>query len=179
MNRGVRDLVIAHGGKSLWDDVRQRAGVDTDDFSSMAAYDDAVTMALVAAASDIMDTPADDLLRQFGHHWVQFTGKEGYGPLMDLSGDSMVEFLLNLDQMHARIKMSMPELNPPQFSCEQGNDDSITVEYYSDRDGLAAMVIGLFEGLAQRFGEQAIVKHVSAKSGPDVPDVFEIEVKAA
>ena len=142
----------------------------------MTPYDDSLTMALVDAASRVLETPANDLLRGFGRHWIEFTHKTGYGPLMAVSGESVREFLSNLDQMHARIKISMPDLDPPGFDCEARDDGVIEVAYYSSRAGLVPMVVGLLEGLAERFGETITVEHTVAKQNLDEPDLLEVTV---
>ena len=169
-------MVIEAGGESLLRIVRDSAGVELDEFSSMTPYDDSLTMALVGAASSVLQTPAEDLLRGFGRHWIDFTHKTGYGPLMSVSGDSVREFLGNLDQMHARIKISMPDLDPPGFDCETRDDGVIEVSYYSSREGLVPMVIGLIEGLAERFGESVAIEHTVAKANVEDPDVLEVTI---
>ena len=174
VNRGIRDLMLAKGGEPLWRSVREKAGVDTDDFLSMQAYDDAVSVSLVGVAADEIGVSTEELLREFGRHWVLFTGNEGYGPLMDVSGDTLHAFLNNLDQMHARVRVSMPELDPPSFRVEELAPEKLRIEYFSSRQGLAGMVIGLLEGLGERFGESVSAVHVEAKQSVDEPDVFEL-----
>ncbi|MEL7296822.1 MAG: heme NO-binding domain-containing protein [Pseudomonadota bacterium] len=176
VNQGVKDMVLEAGGEALWQQVRAKAAVDLDEFLSMQAYDDAVTMGLVAAASEVLSTPADTLLEGFGHHWIGFTSKSGYGPLMAVSGDTLEEFLSNLDQMHARIKNSMPNLDPPSFTCEAQPDGAIQVSYYSNREGLVPMVVGLIKGLADKFGQQAEVRILETKATLDDPDILEVRI---
>ena len=176
VNQGVRDMVIEAGGEGLWQTVRDTAGIDLDEFSSMTPYDDSLTMALVNAASDVLETSAGDLLRGFGKHWIAFTHKTGYGPLMAVSGDSVREFLGNLDQMHARIKISMPDLDPPGFNCMTREDGVIEVSYYSSRFGLVPMVVGLIEGLADRFGETVSIEQTVAKEDVEDPDILEVTI---
>jgi hypothetical protein len=67
-------------------------------------------------------------------------------------GRSLPAFLANLDTMHARLSLSMPEMRPPSFVCEQLDDDRIRLEYWSERAGLAPMVVGLLEGLGEMYG---------------------------
>lgn len=176
VNQGVRDMVLAAGGDALWEQVRSKAGIDQTQFATMQPYDDSITMGLVAAASELLETPAEELLRAFGQHWIGFTDKTGYGPLMSVSGDNIREFLSNLDQMHARIKISMPDLDPPGFTCETLDDGKIEVSYFSSRNGLAPMVVGLIEGLAGKFNESVTVRQTAMKSDLEDPDVFEVTV---
>ena len=66
-------------------------------------------------------------------------------------GRTLPEFLANLDMMHARLSLSMPEMRPPSFVCEQLSDHQIRLEYWSERPGLGPMVIGLLEGLGEMY----------------------------
>jgi hypothetical protein len=50
---------------------------------------------------------------------MQNTDQEGYGDLMDMSGETLPEFLQNLDELHARVGVIFPKLQPPSFDCEQ------------------------------------------------------------
>ena len=146
VNRAIEDMAIQVGGHEIWEAIKLKAGVDAATFISMQTYPDEITYKLVDSASQILDVPADDLLRQFGKHWILFTAKEGYGDLLKTSGANMREFIRNLDTMHSRIASTMPELNPPSFECIDINDKILQVHYYSDREGFAPMVVGFAGG---------------------------------
>lgn len=164
INRAIEELVRSSGDPSLWDAVRARADVDIDYFEGMVVYDDDVTQRLITAAAHELDTTADDLLERFGRYWIVYTGAEGWGPILDGHGSSVVEVLQNLDDLHLRISSSMPELRPPRFEVTNHSPDRIDVRYHSDRQGLAAMVTGLLRGLAERFDEDWHVAQVGERS---------------
>ncbi|MEM9384872.1 MAG: heme NO-binding domain-containing protein [Pseudomonadota bacterium] len=151
VNKGIRDYALTNGGDAVWQRIRAKAEWAEDDFLSMQDYDDAVSVRLIGAAAEVLETTPDDIMRGFGRHWVLFTGQEGYGPLMSLSGATLPEFLKNLDAMHGRLKNSMMGLKPPKFTCTQLSDFTYEVSYFSEREGLAPMVEGLLGGLAERF----------------------------
>ncbi len=163
VNKAVEDLVISTKGESTWKVVKQRAGIIDPVFISMQNYDDKVTYDLVAAASSELNIQAEDILRSFGRHWILYTAREGYGDLLDFSGNSLIEFIENLDNMHARIAVSMPDLNPPSFDHRETSSGDLEVHYYSDRPGLGHMVVGLLEGLIEKFNETAQVEYVQTK----------------
>ena len=117
----------------------------------MEVYDDAVTYRLVEAASETLELPAETILEAFGEYWTVYTIEEGYGDLVSLMGSTLNEVLDNRDAMHERIGDAMPDLVPPSFDREALEDGSSILHYYSKRDGLAPMVIGLIKGLAKRF----------------------------
>ena len=119
-----------------------RAGLEMPLFVAMEPYDDAVTYRLVDAASDVLGLTPSEVLEAFGEHWVLFTGREGYGPLLSAMGVTLPQFLRNLDAMHSRVALNMPGLRPPSFACEEIDERSLVLRYWSERPGLAPMVTG-------------------------------------
>ena len=73
------------------------------------------------------------------------------------------EFLSNLNNMHQVISAQLKELVPPSFLCEKNDDGSITIHYYSSREGLEPFVEGLLIGVCNYFEEPAAVTQVKTK----------------
>jgi hypothetical protein len=159
VNQAVEELALAQGGSDCWRAICKKAGVGSEGFISMNAYPDEITYKLIAAGSEVLDMPADQLLRAFGRHWVLFTGKEGYGCLMRRSGRNLVGFLKNLDTLHTRVGLTMPQLRPPSFVVDEPVPGQIILRYHSERQGLAPMVIGLLEGLGEMFSPTVTILH--------------------
>jgi hypothetical protein len=172
VNRAVEDMAREAGGEALWDRLRHRAGVQDEHFLAMRPYDDDLTFRLVHAAARELDLPVDEVLRRFGRHWITYTGRHGYGPLLAMGGRSLPQFLANLDAMHSRIALSMPELRPPSFDIIELAPDLFRVVYRSHRSGLGPMVQGLLEGLGEMFATPVAVTPVA---DPDTGhDTFEV-----
>jgi len=77
-----------------------------------------------------------------------------------MGGRDLPQFLGNLDAMHSRIALSMPELRPPSFAVTQLAPGLLQVVYRSHRCGLGPMVQGLLEGLGEMFGTSVVVTPV-------------------
>ena len=146
VNKAVVDLVCSKFGQEAWNKIKQKAEVDIDVFVSMDAYPDEVTYRLVGAASEVLKIPPEQVLEAFGEWWVLYTASEGYGPLLNASGSTLREFLMNLDALHARVALTMPALKPPRFRLVDVDPTTMRLEYYSTRQGLAPMVVGLLKG---------------------------------
>lgn len=179
VNQGLQDFVTRAGGDGLWRQVCAAVGVDVGVFVGMNTYPDAITYRLVEASGQAMDMPVDEVLGEFGRHWVLYTARSGYGAIFDTMGRTLVEFLTNLDMMHTRLSLSMPELRPPSFVCEPVDDGCIRLEYRSERDGLAAMVVGLLEGLAEMYGQDLVVDHTVDRGQGSDHDEFMLRPRAA
>lgn len=159
VNQAVRDLVIKVAGADAWDRIRKDAGLGIDNFVAMDSYADEITYALVACASKVLRMDAPSILRAFGKHWILYTASEGYGSLMDMFGADYFDALRNINQLHSRIGLSMPHLNAPKFVIRQVSQESLSVEYISIRKGLAPMMLGLLEGLAEKHGSKVTIEH--------------------
>jgi hypothetical protein len=159
VNKALEQLVKTNFCDDTWSEITRRSGVDHS-FVLMKPYPDHITYDLVAAASDVLDTPAEVLLESFGEHWIQYTVDEGYGKTVSLYGDSVGEFLQNMNNLHAQIRLSFPELRPPVISCESKPNGQIEVCYQSERAGLAPMLVGLIKGLGKRFSTPVDVEYL-------------------
>lgn len=176
VNRALEEMICARHGAETWDRIKQKAGVDIDIFVRMEAYPDDITYRLVGAAcEELAITPADTLC-DFGRHWVRYTGQAGYGALFDAAGSTVQEVLASLDDLHSRIGLLYPQLQPPSFKCTEVTDDALVLHYYSKRQGLAPMVIGLLHGVGEHFGKRLEIAQLTSKAQGDDHDSFRIHL---
>lgn len=161
VNKAIEGMVREGYGETTWQRVKAEAGVDIEGFISNQPYPDEITYRLVAGASAVLATPAEDILKAFGEYWVLNTGLKAYGPMMRAGGNDLKTFLLNLPHFHVRVQLLFPELEPPHFACENVGDDSLDLVYSTSRPaGLEPFVEGLVHGLARMFDTIADVRLV-------------------
>lgn len=141
VNKAVEQLVKVNFGEETWKIIASKAQVDQS-FVMMKSYPDKVTFDLVAAASEVLETPAEQILEAFGEHWIQFTVDEGYGKTMSLYGDSVPEFLKNMDSLHAQIRLSFPELRPPSLPANLCQMASWWLAIFQKEQGLLPCLSG-------------------------------------
>jgi hypothetical protein len=172
VNKAIQEMVIKGHGEAKWNEIKMKAGMTEDRFVSLKSYPDALTYDLVGAASQVLGAGADDILKAFGEHWVLYTAQEGYGEMLDFTGATLVQFLQNLDLLHLRVKNMMPDLQPPRFECQNVTANSAELLYFSNRQGLTPMVVGLLEGLGKRFNTPVTVTLIEAKQDAEGADRF-------
>lgn len=173
IHQAIKDLVCTERGEAGWQAVCAAAEVTHSEFDPLEPYDDAVSYRLVAAAAQYLGLPTNEVLRRFGDHWITFTAEYGYGEIMKMFGHDMRSCLRNLNRMHGHMGALMTQLNPPRFNIIENSEQHITVHYFSTREGLGPMVVGLLEGLARKFDEQVTIEHVFKGTRSD-HDEFEV-----
>jgi hypothetical protein len=178
MNKAVEDLCRTKFGDATWDRIRSDAGLPDEPFLLMEQYPDEVTYKLVGSACKVLNLPAEAVLKEFGRFWTIYSAEVGYGELLRTVGRTLPEFLKNLDQMHTRIQLTFTHLKPPSFAVTDETANSCVVHYYSERPGLAPLVIGLLEGLSVRFQLELDVVHVPVQ-GARPHDTFHVTWRPA
>lgn len=178
VNEGVRQFIETNFDAATWAAICDKASVDNSHFERMASYDDEITYNLVGAICDHTGIASDAALEKFGAYWVEFVGSSSFGNLLKLAGRTFIEKLEGLDELHERVFVSMPNLKPPSFEVEELGEDTYHLHYFSQREGLAPMVIGLLHGLAQETGEKIEVAQVEAKAAGKDHDVFKVTLLA-
>jgi hypothetical protein len=175
VNKAIYQLVMHKHGAEKWHLIRAKAGFPDEEFLSMENYPDETTYNLIRAASEVLKLSPEEVLEAFGEYWITYTAEEGYGSLLEMAGDTFVDFVRNLDQLHSCVGNIMPKLTPPSFQCTDVTPHSLLLHHYSGRRGLEHMVIGLLRGLAKRFNTPCRVTLQQSTSTNADHNVFLVE----
>jgi hypothetical protein len=174
VNQAVKELVLERHGADAWSRICKTAGLDEESFSSLQKYPDEVTFKLVGAASQVLGAPPEQILETFGEYWTDFAKRTSFSRLLRFGGATFAEFVQNLDQMHAKIKFSLPELEPPEFRVSDAVDGGFRLHYYSKRVGLAPLVKGMLRGVAKLYDLTLDIELVKARADGHDHDEFRV-----
>jgi len=165
INAALKQFVLDNHGGDVWERIASAAAPGITQFDTMSPYPDEMTTRILASASELTAIDADVLLNDFGEFWVRYTSDQGYGPMFEIA-DSLHEFLLSLDLLHARVGRSFPKLRPPSFRFDTIDPTTLRMHYLSSRAGLCPMVFGLLRGLGRRFAtDVSVSEDVCARRG--------------
>lgn len=167
---------MAGVGQDGWTRVCRKCGAEEFFFIAFEQYPDELTSSIAGAAASEMGISVDLLLEQVGEYWSQFTVQEGYGHLLDLVGTDFDSVVSRVDELHARLMVTMPELRPPSFHYNKREDGTIVIQYSSHRRGLDSLVVGLLRGLARYFGQTAVVVQTIHRNESQDYDQFEVKL---
>jgi hypothetical protein len=174
VNKAIQEKIEAAYGPETWKKIRLSVGFEEEEFIGLKAYPDDISYALVTAASAELGVPVDLLLELVGEEWISHTALNGYENVLNLAGNNMIDFIHNLDTIHNNITNLMPSMRPPKFRIKKESVTGMHLLYYSDRQGLQPMVIGILKGLGKRFGHEVSVKNLGPD--PEYPDQILFDV---
>ncbi len=154
VNNAFRQYIIDREGEGAWSEIVAEAKLEIAEFGAMMPYDDHVTLSIVGAIVSRSGRDVEELLRDVGRSWVAFARSTPFSGLLAMAGRDFETLVSNLNDMHAKIKVSLPTIRPPFFACHRRDDGLLEITYKSEREGLFSFVEGILEGMAANFGEQ-------------------------
>lgn len=85
----------------------------------------------------------------FGETFFDFCQESGYDRILHVLGGKLSEFLCNLDALHDHLGSMYPGMRAPSFRVTN-RDGAIILHYYSVRDGLEHIVLGIVKTVARK-----------------------------
>jgi hypothetical protein len=172
INSALRSMVCEQYGHETWQQVLETAELSEEHFFVMKSYPDDITHKIVNSATQILNLSGYDLMESFGRYWIRYTKTAGYQEIMDMCGETLPEFLSSLDDLHTRLGVQFPKFSPPSFECNEVSDTTLELHYRSTRQGLAPMVVGLVQGLGDRFETNVDITQIADRAQGDDCDTF-------
>lgn len=111
----------------------------------------------------------------FGRMFFDFCSESGYDKILQVLGATTKDFLQNLDALHDHLATIYPGMRAPSFRCTQREDDgALILHYYSERDGLEHIVIGIVKAVASKLhGVEVNVDVYKSKENDGSEDHFQ------
>ncbi len=175
-NKVLQDMIVAKYGAEQWEKIREKSDVDEAFFVQMNNYPDALTYQIVGAASEVLETTPDKVLRQFGEYWIEIAERR-YEEMVDFAGKDLVTILNGVNDIHVRAALIFEDMKPPSFECTDVTEDSFRLHYDSEREGLAPLVNGLLTGLSKRLNTPVDISHDKSRADGAPHDEFLIKYR--
>ena len=168
----LNDAVEENYGLKTWDKVLNTVNPPSGGIYTAAAnYDDCELFSLIGEISKETDTPADELVFNFGEYLLlQFA--KSY-PVF-FQGCSAKEFLKKIDDVvHVEVRKLYKDVGLPEFSYEDPSDSELVMIYKSPRK-LCHLAKGLINGTAQHYDISIINNETACLHNGDIHCRFEL-----
>ena len=110
---------------------------------------------------------ASKILELFGEWFLTFCQESGYDRILQVLGGTLRDFISNLDALHDHLASVYPGMRAPSFRVSDREDGTLILHYYSSREGLQYIVIGLVRAVARKLLNTEIsVEIIKQKQGP-------------
>ena len=151
----LESVVCDAHGEETWDALLARAGLDGA-YTSLGSYSDNDLEKLVAAASQLLDRPGEEIVRWFGRQALPILAQQY--PRFFAPHDGTRSFLLTLnDVIHPEVRKLYPGADVPDFDFDTPQPDRLVMCYRSPRR-LCAFGEGLIDGAATHYREEVAIE---------------------
>jgi hypothetical protein len=168
INRSIQHFLRDTYGAPLWQAVAEVACVPAAGFEAMLPYDDGLTFAMLDAAADRLGKPRAALLEDFGAFLVTL---EPLRRLLRFGGVDYADFLVSLNELPARGRMALPELDLPHLTLSAEPDGRLSLRVQGQVPGWGLVLAGLLRAVADDYGALALIDRVPLDDGRDLVTV--------
>jgi hypothetical protein len=167
----LEEVVRREHGEDAWDRMLEMSHLDGV-YTSLGSYHDEEFMKLVAMASEMLETPADSVVRWFGRSALPLFA-DRYPQFFE-PHTSTRSFVLTLNQViHPEVRKLYPGADVPVFDFDTSSEEVLVMGYTSARK-MCAFAEGLIQGAASQYGEQAVIEQPQCMIRGDEKCVLEI-----
>lgn len=182
INRAIELFVRDTYGRRMWLDLSRRLDIGPAEFEAMLDYDDAVTDRVLSDLERLLDKPRCDLLEDIGTYLVSHRNDGALRRLLRFSGVDFVEFLHSLDDLPARARLAVSDLELPQLELREHATQRFLVTVRDPRPGpirFGHVLIGLLRAMADDYGALVVLEHRGGRDGTEIIAVQLLEVRFA
>lgn len=179
VNRAIQRFVMDSYGEADWHAAAARAGLDFVEFEAMWNYADAVTWRVLAAVSEELDRPREELLEDIGTYLVSHPNVEAVRRLMRFSGVDFIDFLHSLDELPDRARLAVSDLELPRIELRATGPDTYRLRCDGPVPGCGYLVMGLLRAMADDYGALVFLEHDGTVGGVEQISIALLETDFA
>ncbi|CAM1326905.1 Uncharacterised protein g9354 [Pycnogonum litorale] len=147
----MREYVVNEWGEEMWEVFRKEAGISQSTFSTHQVYPDKWITSAGEKVQEVLNIDEKQFFSSMGASFVRFLGPYGYHVMLKVLGRHLRNFINNLDNLHAYLTFSYPQLEAASFFCENETDKGLTLHYRSKRRGFVWYVSGQIKEVGRMF----------------------------
>ena len=176
INCGLQSFAEEIYGKALWLDLVEQAGLPFANFETMLTYDDEITVRVIDHLAKLTRKSRVAILEDFGTFLVSEHSTHSVLKLLTLGGDSYRDFLNSLEDVYARVKIALPELDIPQMHLYSVSEAHFELRFSSVIDGYGEVFLGLLRAMADHYRVLAILDIVRKRTNRQFHYVIDIKI---
>lgn len=163
----LESFICEGWGDDVYEEILAQCPLHTQEpFVGPGTYPDADLVSIASATANHLGLSLPEALRAFGVYSLPHL--VGSAPDLTRPLTTPEALLLAVDGViHVEVRKLFPKAQPPQFTVRKNDDDSLHLEYRSDRK-FCPFLEGLFDGLGDYFDHDIrAVKQVCMYDGAD------------
>ncbi|MEQ9261049.1 MAG: heme NO-binding domain-containing protein [Roseovarius sp.] len=174
VNRAIEGFVRGTYGDPFWQAVLRRSGVGGASFDALLDYDSQATRRVICGLAMALGKSQEEVLEDIGTFLVASPRMRPVRRLLRFGGVDFVEFLHSLNDLPARTRLALPELQVPQLILREQGGDRFFLRVASPAQAphrYGHVMLGLLRAMADDYGALVFLEH---HGGTDAEELIEV-----
>lgn len=155
--RSLQNYVLGTFGPAKWHEVCAIADQPSQTFEPMLRYDPGLSDRVGDIVSRVLGRPVEAVWEDVGTHIVTNPDREGIRRLLRFGGVSFSDFLYSLEELPARAKLALPDLDPPEVILDAVGHDRFELRCRSHLRGVRHILMGVVTAMADDYGALCLI----------------------
>ena len=164
VNRALRSFLRDMQSDSLWQQVAGDCALGPEPFEALLPYEDALSYAILTAASERLNRPEAAILEDFGHWLVTSPTGLPLRRLLRFGGRSFTDFLWSLEELPDRARLAFPLIRLPDVRLSEGREATFVLRC-AEPFAFTPILKGVIDVMADDYGALILSEAVPAASG--------------
>ncbi len=182
INRAIERFVRDTYGRDVWIELTKKLQLGFVEFEPMLNYEDDLTIRLLDELSCELSQSRADILEDIGTYLMSHANFEPLRRLLRFSGVTFLDFLHSLDDLQARTRLALADLELPMLELREFATDFFCLTVHSEQarlPGFGHVVTGLLRAMADDYGALVFLQHKGGRDGREIIEVRLLETAYA
>lgn len=182
INQAIERFARDSYGAALWEKLAQQLDLGFSEFEAMLCYEEEVTGQVLHALAMALEKSPDEVLEDIGTYLVSHPNSDALRRLLRFSGVDFVEFLHSLDDLPARARLAVPDLDVPLLELREHTTQFFSLTIHAPRSGsirFGHVIMGLLRAMADDYGALVLLDYKGGREGTEIIEIKLLETTFA
>lgn len=171
VNQAIERFACETYDAAFWADVCRNAGLGFCAFEAMLDYDNDLTDRVLGALARALGKDRDEVLEDIGTFLVSGCVSGAVRRLLRFSGTDYVDFLQSLDDLPARVRLAVPDVDVPRLELREHAGHCYTLAVRTDGGNTGRfghVMIGLLRAMADDYGALVLLEYKGRQGSEEI-----------
>lgn len=155
--KALEEFVRDQHGADTWERICRRANLPLTRFEALRSYDDTMMEGVFVVAFDELGRSTNIVLEDIGHWLCTHPPLERVRRLIRFSGNSFVDLVYSLDEIHDRARIALPGLGLPKVRVTEHGANDFRIRCSWHVSGGSSVFTGILRAMADDYGALALI----------------------
>ena len=178
INQAIERFARDNYGDGLWEDLCIQHNLGFSAFEAMSTYASEVTDRVLDGLAQALDRSREEVLEDIGTYLVSSQSSGALRRLLRFSGTGFIDFLYSLDDLPARVRLAVPELDLPPLELREHTKRRFSLAVRSRgamHNRFGHVMLGLLRAMADDYGALVLLDYKGARPGEEIIEITLLE----